>query len=838
MNPALCYMLPKLPGALSGLAELATDLRWSWNHAYDVLWEQIDPDAWQELRSPWLLLQNLSESRLRSLACNRKVTQLLAELLEEHRASLTGPAWFQQEYADTPISQVAYFSMEFGLSESLPIYSGGLGILAGDVLKTAHDLGIPLTGIGILWQQGYFRQTIDASGRQIEQFPFNDPTQLPVTPALDADGEWIRITLPLPGRTLILRAWQAQIGRISLYLLDSNDPFNAPTDRSITGELYGGSTENRFLQEICLGIGGWQLLRKLGLQPDLCHLNEGHAAFAVLARARSYLEQHTCSLQTALIATRVGNIFTTHTPIAAGFDRFAADLMTRYLERAPDLFGLDPHDVLGLGRTGPEDTQEPFNMAWLALRGSGMINGVSQLHGQVSREIFQPLFPRWPQSEVPVTSVTNGVHMPSWDSREADALWSTYAGKARWIHALETMEEDLRKVPDTELWNMRNAARADLIHFARAHLKRRLAMAQAPAEQIARADQVLDPNRFTMGFARRFTEYKRPNLLLHNADRLYRLLTNTQFPVQLVLAGKAHPADEPGKAMIQEWTRFIERHPELFDHIVFLDDYDMLIAGHLVRGVDLWINTPRRPWEASGTSGMKVLVNGGLNVSELDGWWAEAYEPSVGWALGDRQEHGTDPEWDHQETEHLYTLLEQEILPDFYDRHGPNACPQSWIHRMRESMARLTPQYSSNRMMREYVSQLYLPAAQHLQTRRAPEVCAALAAWQSLLNQHWNDVGFLGMESEQTPEGVRFSVSVQTGAISPEFLRIELFANGSPEEVYSMTKSPVESDTAASCTYSATIQTSRPPSDYTPRIIPYHPDALIPLECNRILWYR
>ncbi|WP_312260795.1 alpha-glucan family phosphorylase [Candidatus Igneacidithiobacillus taiwanensis] len=838
MNPTLCYMLPKLPNSLSGLAELATDLRWSWNHAHDVLWEQIDPDAWRELRSPWLLLQNLSEGRLRSLARNRKVTQLLANLLKEHRSSLTRPTWFQQEHADAPFSQIAYFSMEFGLSEALPIYSGGLGILAGDVLKTAHDLGVPITGVGILWQQGYFRQTIDAQGRQSEQFPFNDPTQLPVTPALDADGEWIRVTLPLPGRTLILRAWQAQIGRVSLYLLDSNDPFNAPTDRSITGELYGGGSENRLLQEICLGIGGWQLLQKLGLQPDLCHLNEGHAAFAVLARARSYLEQHGGSLQTALIATRVGNIFTTHTPIAAGFDRFAADLMNHYLERAPDLFGLDAHDVLSLGRTTPTDAQEPFNMAWLALRGSGMINGVSQLHGEVSRAIFQPLFPRWPQSEVPVTFVTNGVHMPSWDSREADALWSTYAGKARWIHALETMEEDLRKVPDTELWNMRNAARADLVRFARAHLKRRLSMAQAPAEQITRAEQVLDPNRFTMGFARRFTEYKRPNLLLHDADRLYRLLTNTQFPVQLVLAGKAHPADEPGKLMIQEWTQFIERHPELFEHIVFLDDYDMLIAGHLVRGVDLWINTPRRPWEASGTSGMKVLVNGGLNVSELDGWWAEAYEPAVGWALGDRQEHGTDLEWDHQEAERLYTLLEQEILPDFYDRHGPNACPQSWIYRMRESMARLTPQYSSNRMMREYVSQLYLPAAQHLQARQSPEVCAALAAWQSLINQHWNDVRFLGVESEQTSAGVRFSVTVQLGAIPPEFLRVELFATGSSEEIHPMTTSPKKNDSDTSWTYAATIQTSRAPADYTPRIIPCHPHAIIPLECNHILWYR
>ena len=635
MTASTCYLLPNIPDSLAGLVELATDLRWSWSHQHDALWTQIDAQTWEQTRNPWLLLQNLSHAHVQKLARSRKFIRNLSDLLARHRTALQEPAWFQREYPAPPFSSVAYFSMEFGLSEALPIYSGGLGILAGDVLKTAHDLGLPMVGVGILWQQGYFRQTLDDAGRQNELFPYNDPTQLPVSPAVDPQGDWIRVEIPLPGRTLFLRAWKAQIGRIPLYLLDSNDPFNAPADRGITTELYGGGPERRLQQELCLGIGGWRLLQKLALSPDLCHLNEGHAAFAILARARSFQIEHQGPLHTALLATRPGNIFTTHTPVAAGFDRFPPELLGRYAAHSPELFGASPEEILPLGRSNPSDPHEPFNMAWLAIHGSGIVNGVSQLHGAVSRRLFQSLFPRWPEAEIPVTSVTNGVHVPSWDSQQADDLWTTYCGKSRWLGSLDTIENDLRKAPDDVLWQVRRTGRAALVHFAREKLKRRLANALASADQIAQADSVLDPERFTMGFARRFTDYKRPNLLLQDSERLYRLLTNAQRPVQMILAGKAHPADEPGKLMIQQWTQFIMEHPDLASHIVFIDDYDMQVAGELVRGVDLWINTPRRPWEASGTSGMKVLVNGGINVSELDGWWAEAYQPVVGWAIGD-----------------------------------------------------------------------------------------------------------------------------------------------------------------------------------------------------------
>ncbi len=841
MTVASCYMLPNLPSALSGLADLAVDLRWSWNHAHDGLWEQIEPMLWQNTRNPWLMLQSLREDRLRELAHDTGFTKLLGALVEQHRAELGKPTWFQGAYPKAPFSLVAYFSMEFGLSEALPIYSGGLGMLAGDALKTASDLGVPLVGVGILWQQGYFRQTLDESGLQIEQYPYNDPTQLPVSPALDSEGEWIRIELPFPGRTLFLRAWQVQIGRITLYLLDSNDPFNTPADRGITGELYGGGPETRLQQELCLGIGGWRLLEQLKLSPDLCHLNEGHAAFAILARAQTYRHHHQTDMNTALAATRAGNIFTTHTPVAAGFDRFAPDLIARYIHSAPALFGADTNEILPLGRVVPTDPNEPFNMAWLAIHGSSIVNGVSQLHGAVSRQLFQPLFPRWPQSEVPVGHVTNGVHMPSWDSRQADELWTSYCGKLRWLGALDTIEPDLRKVPDTELWTLRTKARADLVTFARQRLKKRLAMAQVPAEQIRRADSALDPQRFTMGFARRFTSYKRPNLLLQDPDRLHRLLINRQRPAQLILAGKAHPADEPGKAMIKEWTLFIQSHPELSQHIVFLDDYDMLVAEHMVQGVDLWINTPRRPWEASGTSGMKVLVNGGINVSELDGWWAEAYQPAVGWALGDRQEHDEDPAWDRQEAERLYALLEQEIIPDFYDRREGDYCPHNWMNRIRESMARLTPRFSSNRMLREYVEKLYEPAARLFVSRQNPDTLHAIVTWCAYLDQHWESIHFGPFRCDPSATDLRFSCVVHLGALSIEHIKVQLYAegqDGGPPDIHTMEPTDRATEASGEYVYTVTVPAKRRPTDYTPRVIPFRKDVFIPMECAHIHWYR
>lgn len=841
MSIAPCYLLPQLPESLSGLAELALDVRWSWSHAADALWEQIAPELWAQTRNPWLILQNVGSHTLQSLAADATFVATLKQFVVQHQEHLTQRHWFEENHPQAPFSQVAYFSMEFGLSEALPIYSGGLGILAGDCLKTAGDLGIPLLGIGLLWQQGYFRQSLDANGQQQALYPYNDPTQMPVTPVRDAEGEWLRLELSFPGRKVLLRAWQAQVGQVTLYLLDSNDPLNTPADRGITAELYGGGPETRLQQEICLGIGGWLLLRRLGIQPEICHLNEGHAAFAILARAYSHMRDHGTQFHCALTATRAGNIFTTHTPVSAGFDRFSPELLTRYIAGAPDTFGVEVETILALGREHPEDPNEAFNMAWLAVRGSILVNGVSRLHGAVSRRLFQPLFPRWPEDEVPVTHVTNGVHMPSWDSAEADALWSLRCGKTRWLGDLKNIEADFLQTADSALWEMRSAGRQKVIHFARERLQQQLAQAHAPAAEQERAKTALDPNTLTLGFARRFTAYKRPNLLLTDPDRLYRLLSDTHYPVQLLIAGKAHPKDEAGKAMIQQWTQFIHQHPDLAGRIVFIADYDMLVAEQLVQGVDVWINTPRRPWEASGTSGMKVLVNGGLNLSELDGWWAEAYCADTGWAIGDRAEHDCDLQWDIQEAEKLYQILEDEIIPLFYRGRDVNGCPCGWVQKMRISMSRLTPQFSSNRMLQDYVSKLYIPAAQLLSARNDKASSEAICQWQHDLHQHWPLLHF-GELSCHTENGQHhFEVQVYLDDLNCDAVMVQLFANGDethPPAVIPMQRGDALSGAINSYNYTVVVSAKRSSEQFTPRIIPYHENGLVPMESAEILWYR
>jgi len=625
-HPIYGFPTSDIEGADS-LAELAMDIRWSWNHYADNVWQRLDPALWELTRNPWVVLQTVSRDRLEQMLADSAFRKKVADLVFAKRRAMETPTWFQQNYAQSPLACVAYFSMEFMLSEALPIYSGGLGNVAGDQLKSASDLGAPVVGVGLLYQQGYFRQVIDKDGAQQALFPYNDPGQLPITPLRHPNGEWLRLEIVLPGYSLWLRAWQAQVGRTKLYLLDSNDAANFPIHRGITSELYGGGSDLRLKQELVLGIGGWRLLTALGIQPQVCHLNEGHAAFAVLARAHSFMQETGQPFETALAVTRAGNLFTTHTAVAAGFDRFAPALIEQYLGTyAEKRLGITLHDLLALGRLDPNDPSESFNVAYLAIRGSGRVNGVSRLHGKVSRRLFEPLFPRWPQDEVPIGHVTNGVHMSSWDSEMADGLWTKACGKNRWLGTTETLEQDIRRVSDADLWQLRVAARKSLVEYARQRLARQLAVSGAAPEAVDGAKHLFDPNTLTLGFARRFATYKRPNLLLHNPERLLRLMTNPERPVQLIIAGKAHPADGAGQALIRQWAHFIQR-PEARQHVIFLSDYDMLLTEQLVQGVDVWVNTPRRPWEASGTSGMKVLVNGGINLSELDGWWAEAYTP-------------------------------------------------------------------------------------------------------------------------------------------------------------------------------------------------------------------
>jgi len=826
--------------SFDALAELALDLRYTWSHSTDSLWRTLEPELWNSTRNPWVVLQTASRKKLEDLQRDPKLQEQIAELLAKHRESQNAPKWFQRNHPNSPLSCVAYFSMEFGLSEALPIYSGGLGNVAGDQLKAADDLGVPLVGVGLLYQQGYFRQIIEADGSQRALFPYNDPGQLPISAVRDADGEWLRLSVVLPGVTLWIRIWQAQVGRLKLYLLDSNDPGNPPAYRGIASELYGGGPELRIAQEMILGLGGWRMLKALGLHPEVCHLNEGHAAFAVLERARDFAEDNGVPFEAALAITRSGNLFTTHTPVEAGFDRFPLQLMQRFMEfYARERLHIDFNQLLALGRANPEDNNEPFNMAYLAIRGSRAINAVSRLHSEVSRRIFARLFPRWPDREIPVSFVTNGVHTPTWDSAAADALWTKQCDGDRWRGEMESVAADISRAPDSALWEMRKQNRLELVLFVRER------MAQVLGERGSDpriAAEIFHPDALTLGFARRFATYKRPNLLLHDPDRLARILTNPDRPVQLVVAGKAHPEDLAGQAMIRAWMDFNQR-PEVRRRVVFLSDYDLLLAERLVQGADLWINTPRRPWEACGTSGMKVLVNGGLNLSELDGWWAEAYSPELGWALGDGMEHNEDPKWDATEAEQLYSILEQQVIPCFYHRDA-GGIPSDWVAMMRRSMAQLTPRFSANRAVREYTERYYLPAAEAYGHRAANrgEFGKVLLEWKTKLALQWPALHFGELRVASSPGAHSIEVDVNLGQTPAQDIDVQLYSNerdgAGPFVVEMHQTGDAAGDSGGWKVYAADIPLSRELSDYTPRIVAKNPDAAIPLEDAHILWFR
>ncbi|MFY9326860.1 MAG: alpha-glucan family phosphorylase [Georgfuchsia sp.] len=836
------YLLSTDIEGFDSLAELALDMRSSWHHSTDEVWRQLDPVLWDITHNPWVVLQTVSREELQRALADPAFRRNVDDMVQVRRDAAAAPAWFQQTYPQSKLGCVAYFSMEYMLSEALPIYSGGLGNVAGDQLKAASDLGVPVVGVGLLYQQGYFRQVIDKDGAQQALFPYNDPGQLPITPLRKPNGEWLRLEIALPGYSVWLRAWQVRVGRAKLYLLDSNDAANYPAHRGITSELYGGGPELRLKQELLLGIGGWRLLAALGIEPEVCHLNEGHAAFAVLERARSFMQESAQPFDVALAVTRAGNLFTTHTAVAAGFDRFAPDLIAQYLGGyAEQKLGISLRELLALGRQNANDAAEPFNMAYLAIRGSGAVNGVSRLHGRVSRHLFEPLFPHWPRDEIPVGYVTNGVHTPTWDSATADGLWTDACGKKRWLGTTDTLEQDMRRVSDARLWQFRTAASKALVDYARERLSRQLTSSGASSEAVEGAKHLFDPNTLTLGFARRFASYKRPNLLLHDPERLLRLLTNPQRPVQLIMAGKAHPADLAGQALIQQWIHFIRR-TEARAHVIFISDYDMLLTEQLVQGVDVWLNTPRRPWEACGTSGMKVLVNGGINLSELDGWWAEAYTPEVGWALGDGQEHGDDPAWDATEANALYDLLEREVIPEFYAR-DENGIPTAWVNRMRESMAQLTPRFSANRAVCEYTEQHYLPAAIAYRERAVDNgaIGVKMVEWRHELEQKWAALRFGEVKVETDGEQHVFDVQVYLDDIDPAAVRVELYANGAngalPVRV-EMKPARQLVGAISGYAYRAAVPAARPATDYTARLVPRHEGVAIPLEDARILWQR
>ncbi len=832
---------PADDGFFALLSELALNLYATWNHSADELWARLDPELWELTHNPWVVLQTTSRTRVEAAKADTAFRDRLAELVEQQHVNAVAAGWFHTVFPASPLTSVAYFSLEYLLSEALPIYSGGLGNVAGDQLKAAHDLRVPVVGVGLLYQQGYFRQHIDKDGKQEALYPFNDPGQLPVMPVRQPGGEWLRIPIALPGIKLWIRTWQVQVGFVRLYLLDTNDPANPPEYRGITAELYGGGPEVRISQEQVLGMAGWRLLQALHIRPEVCHLNEGHAAFVVIERARSFMGETQQNFDAALAATRAGNIFTTHTPVEAGFDRFAPDLMERHFRRYAEVgLSISFRDFLALGRDNPDDDAEPFSMANLALRGSGAVNAVSRLHGEVSRRIFRKLFPRWPAHEVPIGHITNGVHMPTWDSPEADELWTRLCGKNRWCGPEVNLEPGIAKVQPADVWSMRNRARKTLVDYVRQRLARQLAGHGAPSAEIRNATRIFDPHFLTIGFARRFATYKRPNLLLSDPARLLSILTSEHRPVQLILAGKAHPDDRAGQALIEEWIHFV-RLTAARSRAVFLSDYDVHMTEHLVQGVDLWLNTPRRPWEACGTSGMKVLVNGGLNLSELDGWWAEAYTPEVGWAIGDGAEHGDSPAWDALEAKQLYDLLENDVIPAFYERDA-EGIPTRWVKLMKASMTRLTPNFAANRSVRQYTEQHYVPAAGAYGKRAAQSGAegAAIARWRHELEVNWGRIRFGSFSVTPGQDQHRFEVEVWLGELSPADVQVELYADpvpGFPAARLPMTPAP-EGPPASAHLYSAAAPAARPPSHYTPRIIPRREGVSVPLECPLILWYR
>jgi starch phosphorylase len=779
------------------LEGLAFDLRWTWMRDADDLWRRIDAERWEQTRNPWLVLQSAGSERIATLAKDPAFAASLERVARDRAAASAGADWFAAAHAGGPLRSVAYFCMEFGLTSALPIYAGGLGVLAGDHLKAACELGVPLTAVGLLYYGGYFRQTLDEAGRQRELYPPVDPAWLPLRRVLDASGAWLGVPLSLPGRTVTLRAWEARIGAVTLYLLDSNDLANTPDDRRITSELYGGGPDVRLRQELALGVGGWRLLKKLGIEPDVCHCNEGHAAFATVERARTVAAERGWPFDRALAATRPGNVFTTHTAVMAGFDRFDPALIDPYLAAYAAETGVEPERVWRLGH---EDGTETFNMAQLAIHGSGRVNAVSRLHGDVSRHLFAREFPRWPSGEVPVDYVTNGVHHPTWMSAEAAAL----------------QERGTVNAPDADLWALRSANRARLVATVR-----------------ERGFGAFDERALTIGWARRFAAYKRPTLLLSQRERLVRMLADPDRPVQIVVAGKAHPRDVEGKELLHEWAAFA-KSGESCGRVAVLADYDMDLAHHIVQGVDLWLNTPRRPWEASGTSGMKVLPNGGLNLSESDGWWAEARSPEVGWTFG---AHG-----DEEEGAALLSLLADEVVPAFFERDG-DGMPRAWLARMRASMTLLTPRFSADRMVRQYVDEFYVPAAAAAQARLAGNgaLAAEVAAWAQAVEEHWAGVRFEGADYERTPDGFKVTARVDLGALDPRAVRVQLVAypvDGEPPDFVELTRVVPTQDGPGPLVYRTQIATMWPIEHYTTRVVPYHPAAAVPLEQPRVAWER
>jgi starch phosphorylase len=866
-------VLPQLPPRLQPLHKLAYNLWLCWNPDAIALFRRIG-EEWETVdHSPVKLLGAIDQARLEALLDDDGFLAHMDRVEETFDTYMNAPTWFQEiRAAERPALDnliIAYFSAEFGIHESVPVYSGGLGVLSGDHLKSASDLGLPLVGVGLMYREGYFRQYLTVDGWQQERYPENDFFNLPLTPETTpgSDHEPLVVGIPFPGREVFARIWRLQVGRVPLYLLDTNIPRNSAEDRTITGRLYGGDHDMRIRQEMVLGIGGIRALRALGKPPTVCHMNEGHSAFCGLERIREMIERTGCDFASAREAVVAGTAFTTHTPVPAGNDVFSAQLIEHYFSAFLPRLKIDRNEFLALGKQNPADPNESFGMTVLAIRLSNVSNGVSALHGKVSRKMWKGIWSSstpagaedrsWlPESEVPIISITNGIHTLSWVSPDMAQLYDRYLG-AQWSDPASVVSPDeaahsawkrVESIPDAELWRTHERRRERLVAFARARLKKQLLGRSAGPAEIARADEVLDPDALTIGFARRFATYKRGTLIFRNLERLTAIINNKDRPVQFVFAGKAHPRDHGGKELIAEIMQFARRS-EFRRRVVFLEDYDMNICRYLVQGIDVWLNNPRRPLEASGTSGMKVCANGGLNLSILDGWWVEGYAGDNGWAIGAGEEYTDLTYQDDVESRAIYDLLEQEIAPLFYTR-GQDGLPRGWLRMMKRSISSLAPVFSTARMLAEYTAKSYLPCARRFVKLSADNLAAArsLAGWRQSVVRGWPQVRIAGVEAtgvDPMHVGSELAVKarVQLGALKPDDVQVQLFTGlvDNQGEIQRPSTVLMNSDGKApeanTWLFHGTIACrSSGQHGYAVRILPRHADLANPFEPGLVCW--
>ncbi len=744
MNLGKITVRPRLPSAIQRLEELAYNLWWSWNTEAQLLYGSLDQTLWEEVNhNPIKLLHRVEQTALDRAASDPGFLAAYNAVLAafDHYMDPSTPTWYGTHHGDKKDQTIAYFSAEFGLHEALPIYSGGLGVLSGDHCKAVSDLGLPFIGIGFLYPQGYFTQRIDAEGHQLAEYEKIDFAEVPAQPALDQQGHELLISVDLPGRTVYAKIWRIQVGRTPIYLMDTDVPRNVPQDRELSARLYGGDREMRISQEIVLGIGGVRAVFALGYNPAVWHMNEGHSAFLGLERVRHKVQESGLTFDEAVEAVRSNTLFTTHTPVPAGNDSFAFELIDKFFWQYWGQLGIDRERFIEFARQelpwGPQ-----YSMTVLALRLSGFANGVSQLHGQVSRNMWHFLWPEALTAEVPIGSITNGVHTQTWLAHELKELYSRSL-PASWPEHVEEPKtwEGIEHIPDRELWSVHQGLKEKMVKFVRRRIRQQYIRHGESTQRVARADQVLIPDALTIGFARRFATYKRATLIFHDEERIKRILNDPEHPVQIIFSGKAHPDDEPGKALIKKVYEISQR-PEFAGKIIFLENYDMNIARQLISGVDVWLNTPRRPREASGTSGQKAALSGLPNFSVLDGWWAEGYDGTNGWAIGDEREYKDTATQDEADAYSLYTTLEDEIIPAFYTRDPVTDIPSRWVRIMKNSIRSCAPRFSMRRMVIEYIEKYYLPAADQGELYKADGWALAkqMVKWRANIRNHWHNV--------------------------------------------------------------------------------------------------